>query len=58
VTLQEIFWLAFGALLGVGIAMSLAALPGVLRWLFGVTRPMAAKWAAEDRMREPRKDAT
>lgn len=57
-TLREIFWLAFGALLGVGIAMSLAALPSVLRWLFGMTQPMASKWATEDRMRQTRKDAT
>ena len=56
--MRDIFWLAFGALLGVGIAMGLAALPSVLRWMFGMTQPIASRWVTKDGMHPTRKDAT
>jgi hypothetical protein len=50
VTLQDVFWLSFGAVLGVGTAASLAVIPALFRWIRAATKSVATKWENQDRM--------
>jgi hypothetical protein len=50
VTLQDVLWLSLGAVLGVGIAASLAGLPTFFRWMRAAAKSVAIKWENQDRM--------
>jgi hypothetical protein len=50
VTLQDVLWLSFGAILGVSAAASLAIIPDVFRWLRATAKSVATKWESQDRI--------
>jgi hypothetical protein len=50
VTVQDILWLSFGAVLGVSTAASLAVLPNLFRWMRTAAKSVAMKWESQDRM--------
>jgi hypothetical protein len=50
VTLQDVLWLSFGAVLGVSAAASLAILPNLFRWLRATAKSFATKWESQDRL--------